>query len=97
MLRTGSALGQTPAPLPAPVPVASRVLPPDAQEQISIPIPRTISLLIDVVSVLAARNNGKDKVQQVLDRRHERQETGGQSIIISVPKNRLTQRLGLTG
>lgn len=90
LLRTGSVRAQSPVSEPA------RVLPPGSYEQLSIAIPRTVSLLIDVVSVLAARNEGKDKVQQVLDRRHERQKSGGQSIIITLPKNRLTHSLGLT-
>ena len=77
-------------------PALARVLPQDARAQISIPLPRTIALLVDVVSVLATRNKGKDKVQLLLDRRHEHLQGGKQNIIFTVPKNRLTQRLELT-
>ena len=68
---------------------------PDYQ-QISVPVPRAVSLLTDVASALFTRDpDGKDKVQVLLDRRRERSIKNDQSFNFSLPKNRLTRILGL--
>ncbi|GAB3736702.1 hypothetical protein GCM10027594_17640 [Hymenobacter agri] len=90
MLKAGSSLAQTAPPSPATPP------PPANEQQVSVPVPRAVSLLVDVVSVLASRTEGQDKVQTLLERRRERKKKGEQTIDFSVPKNRLTRVLGLT-
>ena len=89
-LKAASSAAQTqPAPPPPPAPD------PDYQ-QVSVSVPRAVSLLTDVASVLLSRDNqGKDKVQALIDRRRARSEKRDQSLNISVPKNRLTRTLGL--
>ena len=67
---------------------------PDYQ-QVSVAVPRSISLITDVVKVLLSRDPEKSKVQDLIDRRRSRSKRGDQSITISVPKNKLTQTLGL--
>ncbi|GAB3580008.1 hypothetical protein [Hymenobacter daeguensis] len=68
---------------------------PDYQ-QVSVPVPRAVSLVSDVASVLFSRDDdGKDKVQALLDRRKERSEKRDHSLRFSIPKNGLTRTLGL--
>ncbi len=77
---------------------AATTVPPSAaatEQQVSVPVPRAVSLLVDVVGVLVSRNEGQDKVQTLLERRRERNKKGPQTIDFSVPKNRLTRTLGL--
>ena len=69
--------------------------PDPSYQQVSVPVPRAVSLLTDVVRVLVSRNNGQDKVQTLLNQRRERTKEGNQNIIFSLPKNRLTRTLGL--
>ena len=89
LLKAGSSLAQT-APAPPAVP------PPTANvQQVSVSVPRAVSLLADVVGVLVSRNEGQDKVQTLMDRRRERSKKGSQTIDFSVPKNKLTRALGL--
>ena len=65
-------------------------------QQVSVPVPRAVSLLSDVASVLFTRDpDGKGKVQALLDRRKERSEKRDQSLRLSIPKNGLTRTLGL--
>lgn len=65
-------------------------------QQVSVPVPRAVSLLSDVASVLLTRDpDGKGKVQALLDRRKERSEKRDQSLRLSIPKNGLTRTLGL--
>jgi hypothetical protein len=65
-------------------------------QQVIVPVPRAVSLLTDVASVLITRDpDGKGKVQALLDRRKERSEKSDQSIRLSIPKNGLTRTLGL--
>lgn len=86
LLKAGSSLAQTAPPTP----------PPAANEQqVSVPVPRAISLLADVVGVLVSRNEGRDKVQTLLERRRKRSEKGPQTVDFSVPNNRLTRAMGL--
>lgn len=86
LLKVTASLGQ----------VAPATPPPAANEQqVSVPVPRAVSLLADVVGVLVSRNEGQDKVQTLLERRRERSKKGPQTIDFSVPKNRLTRALGL--
>ena len=88
LLQATTSLAQT---LPATQPT-----PPAATEQqVSVPVPRALSLLADVVGVLVSRNEGQDKVQTLLERRRERSQKGSQTIDFSLPKNKLTRALGL--
>ena len=64
-------------------------------QQVSVPVPRVLSLLADVVGVLVSRNEGQDKVQTLLERRRARNKKGPQTLDFSVPKNKLTRALGL--
>ncbi|MBO2009430.1 hypothetical protein [Hymenobacter negativus] len=69
---------------------------PDDYQQVSVPVPRAVSLLSDVAGVLLTRDpDGKGKVQALLDRRKERSEKRDQSLKLSIPKNGLTRTLGL--
>lgn len=75
-----------------PVPSA----PPDStQQQVVVPVPRAVSLLIDVATVLFTRDTDKNKLQTLIDRRRARAEKGDQNLRITVPKNQLTRTLGL--
>ena len=71
--------------------------PPSAanEQQVSVPVPRALSLLADVVGVLVSRNEGQDKVQTLIERRRERSKKGPQTVDFSVPRNRLTRVLDL--
>ena len=85
LLKVTTSLAQT---APATPPTA-------VEQQVSVPVPRAVSLLADVVGVLVSRNEGQDKVQTLLERRRERSRKGPQTIDFSVPKNGLTRALGL--
>jgi len=89
LLKAGSILAQTAPPATVPPPPAANT------QQVSVPVPRAISPLADVVGVLVSRNEGQDKVQTLLDRRQERSKKGPQTIDFSVPRNKLTRALGL--
>ena len=86
LLKAGSSVAQTAPPAPPP---------PPNEQQVTVPVPRAVSLLADVVGVLVSRNEGQDKVQTLLERRRKRSEKGPQTIDFSVPRNRLTRALGL--
>jgi len=78
-------------PSPARPPAAD----PDYQ-QVTVPVPRAVSLVTDVAAALFSRNSdGKSKVQDIMDRRRKRSESGDQSVKMSIPKNGLTRTLGL--
>lgn len=78
-----------------PSPTAKAVPDPD-YEQVSVPVPRAVSLLTDVAKTLFSRNDeGKGKVQELIDRRHERSEKRDHNLTITVPRNRFTRTLGL--
>lgn len=89
LLKVSASLGQTAPAAPTPAPPTAN------EQQVSVPVPRAMSLLADVVGVLVSRNEGQDKVQTLLERRRERSKKGAQTIDFSVPKNRLTRALGL--
>ena len=89
LLKVTASLGQTAPATPIPPPAAAK------EQQVSVPVPRAVSLLADVVGVLVSRNEGQDKVQTLLERRRERKRKGPQTIDFSVPKNGLTRALGL--
>ena len=76
----------------APVPKAPRAA---DYEQVSVPLPRAVTLLTDVARVLLSRDEGSNKVQALIDRRRARSEKRDQSLILSVPRNKLTRGLGL--
>jgi len=90
LLKAASCAAQSPAaPVPPPPPN------PDYQE-ISVPVPRAVSLVTDVVRVLFSRDDaGTDKVQALIARRRARSEKRDQNLNINVPRNRLTRTLGL--
>jgi hypothetical protein len=89
LLKATSSLAQTPAaPKAAPRPE------PDYQE-VRVPVPRAVTLLTDVASALLSRSSEKSKVQDLLDRRRARSLKGEQSLVITVPKNKFTQTVGL--
>ena len=84
----GSRAQGTPTPAPAP-------RDPDYQ-QVSVAVPRAVSLLSDVASVLFSHDSdGKSKVDALVERRRARSEKREQSIDFSVPRNKLTRVLGL--
>lgn len=89
LLKASGSLAQS---QPAPEPKPTRE--PDYQ-QVSIPVPRAVSLVTDVFRVLLSRNPDEDKVQAIVERRRARAEKREQSIDITVPKNKLTRTLGL--
>ena len=62
-------------------------------QEVRVPVPRAVSLLTDVAKVLLSREPGK--VQALIDKRRARSEKGDQSLTISIPKNKVTQNLGL--
>ncbi|MDB5235618.1 MAG: hypothetical protein JWR44_2611 [Hymenobacter sp.] len=92
LLKAGNSLAQSP-PMP-PVPPAPPTTDPKYQE-VSVPVPRAVTLLADVTRVLLSRNEGKDKVQALMDRRKARSQKGEEDVTITVPKNRFTRALGL--
>ena len=89
LLWAASAAAQTHAP-PTPPPSSD----PDYQ-QVSVPVPRAVSLVVDVTKVLFSRETAADKLQALIDRRRTRSERRDQSLTIPVPKNKLTRTLGL--
>jgi hypothetical protein len=89
LLKLTAGWAQTAPPVPAAPPPAAK------EQQVSVPVPRAVSLLADVVGVLVSRTEGQDKVQTLLERRRERSKKGPQTVDFSVPKNRLTRALGL--
>ena len=62
--------------------------------QISFTVPRSVSFLVDVVKVLAARNTGQNRVL-LLEQRHQRLKSGTEEVVMAIPKNQLTYKLGL--
>ncbi|MFC7669987.1 hypothetical protein ACFQT0_23430 [Hymenobacter humi] len=83
LLKATSSLAQSPATPPP--------RDPDYQ-QVSVEVPRSISLITDVAKVLLSRDANKDKVQDLIDRRRARSQKGDQSIIITVPKTSSPKR-----
>ena len=89
LLKASGSLAQAAPATPATLPTATH------EQQVTVPVPRAVSLLVDVVGVLVSRNEGQDKVQTLLERRRERSKKGPQTIDFNVPKNKLTRALGL--
>ena len=90
LLKTTSSLAQN-----QPLAAAPPARPDRSYEDVSVPVPRVVTLLSDVLGVLVSRNEGQDKVTALIARRRERAKKGGQDLHISLPKNRLTRSLGL--
>ena len=88
LLKTASSTAQTHA-LPTPSP------PDPDYQQVSMPVPRAVALVIDVTKVLFSRETAADKLQALTDRRRTRSERRDQNLTIPVPKNKLTRALGL--
>ena len=59
------------------------------------PVPRAVTLITDVAKVLLSRDEKKDKVQTLIDKRRARSAKGDQNLTITIPKNALTRTLGL--
>ena len=90
LFKAASCAAQSPATPVLPPPPA-----PDYQ-QISVPVPPAVLLISDVARVLFTRDNdGKDKVQALIERRRARSENPDENITINIPKNKLTRTLGL--
>ena len=85
LLRADGALAQTQTPPP----------PNPDYEQVNVPVPRVVSLIAEVASVLLLRNGDENKVRALVNRRRERSKKGDQSLRITIPKNTLTRTLGL--
>ncbi|MBU6122809.1 hypothetical protein [Hymenobacter siberiensis] len=66
LLRAGGARAQSQSP-PTPDP---------DYEQVSVPAPRTVSLIVDAASILFSRNEDENKVKALVDRRRERSQKG---------------------
>ena len=67
----------------------------DASDASSSAVPRAVSLIVDLASVLFSRNKEENKVQALIDRRRERSKKGDQNLNFTIPKNTLTRTLGL--
>ena len=89
VLKATNSLAQSQSAPPPPAPRATDY------EQVSVPVPRAVTLITDVARVLLARDAGPDKVQALIDRRRARSEKREQSLVINVPRNKLTRSLGL--
>ena len=85
LLRAGRALAQARTPPP----------PNPDYEQVNVPVPRVVSLIADVASVLFSRNGDENKVRALVNRRRERSKKGDQGLRITIPENTLTRTLGL--
>lgn len=64
-------------------------------ELMSVPVPRAVTLIVDVARVIFSRDSGPDKVQALIDKRRARSERRDQTLTVTVPKNKLTRSLGL--
>ena len=90
VFKTTSSMAQS-----QPTPARQQPSDPDYQ-QVTVPVPRAVSLVTDVAAALFSRTpDGKSKVQEIVDRRRKRSETGDQTLKVSIPKNGLTRTLGL--
>lgn len=94
LLRAASGAAQSTQPA-APLPAA--VAPPTdpAYEEVRVPVPRAVALLVDVGRVIFSRNSAPDKVQDLIDKRRARSERRDQTLTVTVPKNKFTRSLGL--
>ena len=75
--------------------VPPAVSPDPDYELMSVPVPRAVTLIVDVARVIFSRDSGPDKVQALIDKRRARSERRGQTLTVTVPKNKLTRSLGL--
>ena len=78
----------------SPVPAAPPPATPDYQE-VSVPVPRAVTLVTDVAKVMLSRDDRQNKVQTLIDKRRARSEKGDQSLTITIPRNVFTRTLGL--
>ena len=67
---------------------------PDYQE-VNVPMPRAVSLVINVVRVLLFRNEDTNKVQKLINWRRARSEKRDQGLSVSIPRTKLTKPLEL--
>ncbi|OGX83245.1 hypothetical protein [Hymenobacter glacialis] len=64
-------------------------------QEVSVPVPRAVTLVTDVARVLFSRDDSQDKVQTLIDKRRARSEKGDQSLTVTIPRNVFTRTLGL--
>ena len=89
LLRASSGLAQTGSLPPVPPPAG-----PNYQE-VSVPVPRAVTLLTDVAKVLFSRDERQDTVQALVEKRRARSEKRDQTLTITIPRNAFTRTLGL--
>lgn len=89
LLKVTSSLAQS-----GTTPAVPPPLDPDYQE-VSVPVPRAVTLITDVAKVLLSRDDKQDKVQTLINKRRTRSEKRDQNLTITVPKNAFTRTLGL--
>ena len=89
LLKVTSSLAQS-----SPIPAVPPPLGPDYPE-VSVPVPRAVTLITDVAKVLLSRDDKQDKVQTLIDKRRARSEKRDQTLTITIPKNAFTRTLGL--
>ncbi|OGX80883.1 hypothetical protein BEN47_06425 [Hymenobacter lapidarius] len=64
-------------------------------QEVSVPVPRAVTLITDVAKVMLSRDDRQDKVQTLIDKRRARSEKREQSLTITIPRNAFTRTLGL--
>ncbi|HEX8506134.1 MAG TPA: hypothetical protein VF630_12265 [Hymenobacter sp.] len=89
LLKATSSFAQSASPPPRPD------QPDPDYEQVSVEVPRAVTLITDVARVLFSRDDSKSKVQAIIDKRRARSEKRDQTLTVSVPKNSITRTLGL--
>lgn len=89
LLKAAGSLAQSASPPAAPAPADP------GYEQVSVEVPRAVTLITDVARVLFSRDDSKSKVQALIDRRRARSEKRDQTLTVTVPKNKITRTLGL--
>ncbi|HEX8328587.1 MAG TPA: hypothetical protein VF629_13680 [Hymenobacter sp.] len=89
LLKATTSLAQSASPPARPAPAD-----PD-YEEVSVEVPRAVTLITDVARVLFSRDDSKSKVQAIIDKRRARSEKRDQTLKVTVPKNRITRTLGI--
>ena len=89
LLKVTSSVAQS-APTPA-VPPRSN----PGYQEVSVPVPRAVTLVTDVAKVLFSRDDSQNKVQTLIEKRRTRSEKRDQNLTITIPRNVFTRTLGL--
>lgn len=74
---------------------AQRPKPEPDYQGVNVPVPRAVSLVINVVRVLLFRNEDTNKVQKLINWRRARSEKRDQDLSVSIPRTKLTKALEL--